>query len=69
MLTAAEQRVAEQIAKGSTNREAAAELFLSVRTVETHVASIYRKLGVRNRSDLRRALSARTVETPLPAED
>jgi DNA-binding CsgD family transcriptional regulator len=69
MLTAAEQRVAEQIAKGSTNREAAAELFLSVRTVETHVASIYRKLGVRTRSDLRRTLTARAVETPLPVED
>ncbi|HSZ39907.1 MAG TPA: LuxR family transcriptional regulator [Trebonia sp.] len=69
VLTAAEQRVAEQIAKGSTNREAAAELFLSVRTVETHVASIYRKLGVRTRSDLRRTLGARTVETPLPVED
>jgi len=30
-----------------------------VRTVETHVASIYRKLGVRRRSELRRALSGR----------
>ncbi|HWG02057.1 MAG TPA: LuxR C-terminal-related transcriptional regulator [Trebonia sp.] len=36
---------------------AAAELFISVRTVETRVASIYRKLGVRGRSELRRVLS------------
>lgn len=69
MLSAAEQRVAEQIAKGATSREAAAELFLSVRTVETHVASIYRKLGVRTRSELRRALRARTVEAPLSVKD
>lgn len=68
-LTAAEQRVAEQIAKGATNREAAAELFLSVRTVETHVASIYRKLGVRSRSDLRRALIAHTAQQPPSVRD
>ena len=55
-LTAAEQRVAGLIAKGATNREAAAELFISVRTVETHVASIYRKLGVRTRAELARKL-------------
>jgi DNA-binding CsgD family transcriptional regulator len=56
-LTDAERRVADQIASGATSREAAAALFVSVRTVETHVASIYRKLGVRRRSELRRALS------------
>jgi DNA-binding CsgD family transcriptional regulator len=58
-LTDAERRVADQIAIGATNREAAAALFISVRTVETHVASIYRKLGVRRRSELRRVLSGR----------
>lgn len=58
-LTDAERRVADQIASGATNREAAAALFISVRTVETHVASIYRKLGVRRRSELRRALAGR----------
>ncbi|MGH3393535.1 MAG: response regulator transcription factor, partial [Streptosporangiaceae bacterium] len=58
-LTAAEQRVADQIAGGATSREAAAALFVSVRTVETHVAAIYRKLGIRTRSELRRALAAR----------
>ena len=57
-LTAAEQRVADQIASGATSREAAAALFISVRTVETHVGSIYRKLGVRTRTELRRALSS-----------
>jgi DNA-binding NarL/FixJ family response regulator len=53
-LTATEQRVAELIAAGATNRDAAAALFVSVRTVETHVASIYRKLGVRSRAELAR---------------
>jgi len=57
-LTAAEQRVADQIAAGSTSLEAAKALFISVRTVDTHVASIYRKLGVRTRSELRRTLAS-----------
>ena len=56
-LTVTEQRVAELIAAGATNREAAAELFVSVRTVETHVAAIYRKLGVRTRAELANRLS------------
>ncbi len=51
-LTATERRVADLIAAGATNRDAAAALFVSVRTVETHVASVYRKLGVRNRAEL-----------------
>ncbi len=53
-LTATERRVAELITAGATNRDAAAALFVSVRTVETHVASIYRKLGVRSRAELAR---------------
>ena len=60
-LTEAEQRVADQIAAGATSQEAAAALFISVRTVETHVASIYRKLGVHTRSELRRMLSGRSL--------
>jgi ATP/maltotriose-dependent transcriptional regulator MalT len=51
-LTATERRVAELVAAGTSNRDAAATLFISVRTVETHVASVYRKLGVRNRAEL-----------------
>jgi DNA-binding NarL/FixJ family response regulator len=51
-LTATERRVADLIAGGATNRDAAAALFVSVRTIETHVASIYRKLGVRTRAEL-----------------
>jgi DNA-binding CsgD family transcriptional regulator len=51
-LTPAELRVAQAAAVGRSNREIAAELFLSIRTVETHLASVYRKVGVRTRTQL-----------------
>jgi DNA-binding CsgD family transcriptional regulator len=51
-LTPQEYRVASTVAAGATNREAAASLFLSPRTVEHHLAAVYRKLGVRSRSEL-----------------
>ncbi len=51
-----EERVAGLIASGATNRDAAAALFVSVRTIETHIASVYRKLGVRTRAELARKL-------------
>ena len=56
-LTATERRVADLIAAGATNKDAATALFVSVRTVETHVASIYRKLGVRTRAELARRVA------------
>jgi DNA-binding CsgD family transcriptional regulator len=51
-LTAAERRVASLVADGRTNREIAAALFLSERTVATHLTHIYTKLGVRSRTEL-----------------
>jgi DNA-binding CsgD family transcriptional regulator len=51
-LTPTEQQVADLVAAGHTNREVAARLFISIRTVETHLASVYRKMGVRSRSEL-----------------
>ena len=53
-LTPAEQRVATLVARGQTNREVAAALFLAERTVETHLTRIYAKLGVRSRAELAR---------------
>jgi DNA-binding NarL/FixJ family response regulator len=44
-----EREIVRVIAKGLTNQEIAAELFISLSTVKTHVASIQQKLGVRNR--------------------
>lgn len=51
-LTAREDAVCELVAGGATNREAAAALFLSPRTVEHHLRQAYRKLGVRSRTEL-----------------
>jgi DNA-binding CsgD family transcriptional regulator len=51
-LSQAERRVAEAVGAGMTNREAAAALFLSVKTVDFHLQQIYRKLGVRSRTEL-----------------
>ncbi|MEV8017880.1 helix-turn-helix transcriptional regulator [Streptomyces sp. NPDC086554] len=42
--------------EGRTNSEAAAELFVTVSTVEQHLTRIYRKLGIKQRSDLRARL-------------
>ena len=53
-LTPAEERVAELVAEGRTNREVAAVLVVAVRTVESHLSHIYRKLGVRSRTELAR---------------
>ncbi len=51
-LTAQERAVAEAVASGRSNREVAESLFLSPRTVEYHLSSVYRKLGVHGRSAL-----------------
>jgi DNA-binding CsgD family transcriptional regulator len=51
-LTARERDVCELVAAGRTNREVAAALFLSPRTVEHHLRAAYRKLGVRSRTEL-----------------
>lgn len=52
-LTASELRVAELAAAGLTNRDVAGELFLSAKTVESTLARVYRKLGIRSRAELR----------------
>ncbi|MDR1118801.1 MAG: response regulator transcription factor [Bifidobacteriaceae bacterium] len=53
-LTAREQEVMRLIARGYTYREAASELFISIKTVETHVSAVLRKLQLSNRSELTR---------------
>ncbi|MFD5748517.1 LuxR C-terminal-related transcriptional regulator [Streptomyces sp. NPDC127033] len=59
-LTASERRIAALAADGSTNAEISELLHLAKRTVETHLTSTYRKLGIRRRSELKSALA------PLP---
>ncbi|WP_446037812.1 helix-turn-helix domain-containing protein, partial [Streptomyces sp. SID1143] len=48
----AEQAVARLAADGATNRAIADTLYLSVRTVEYHLTSVYRKLGIDGRAGL-----------------
>jgi DNA-binding CsgD family transcriptional regulator len=60
-LTEAERRVAALVVEGRTNREVAAELFVTNATVEAHLTRIYRKLGVRSRTELARAVTEGVV--------
>jgi DNA-binding CsgD family transcriptional regulator len=55
-LTPAERRIAELVAQGMRNREIGEALFMSVGTVEAHLTRIYRKLGIRSRSELARLI-------------
>jgi DNA-binding CsgD family transcriptional regulator len=60
-LSEVERDVAEGVAAGQTNREVGAALFISHRTVETHLKHMFRKLGVRNRVELARTVAARST--------
>ena len=55
-LTASELRVARMAADAMTNREIAQALFLTENTIETHLRSVFRKLEIRSRSQLARAI-------------
>ncbi|HWH28964.1 MAG TPA: LuxR C-terminal-related transcriptional regulator, partial [Mycobacteriales bacterium] len=76
-LTLAEEHVARLVAAGLRNREVAAKLFVSPKTVESQLTCIYRKLGVRSRTELAAALAHRepanaadpTAEQPSAAPD
>jgi DNA-binding CsgD family transcriptional regulator len=57
-LTPTEHRIARLAADGTTNRRIAQSLFITEKTVETHLASAYRKLGIRVRGELTDALVA-----------
>lgn len=60
-LTPREREVMRLIARGYTYREMAAELFVSVKTIETHVSAVLRKLQVSDRHELRRWAAARRL--------
>lgn len=56
-LTASERRVCTLVTSGMTNREIAEHLFVTVRTVETHLDRSFRKLGIHRRTELFEAMS------------
>jgi DNA-binding CsgD family transcriptional regulator len=56
-LTESERSVADLVAEGLTNREAGSRLFLSRHTVDAHLRHIYRKLGIRSRTELARVVA------------
>lgn len=60
-LTPTEARIAELVGGGATNREVAAELFISVKTVEGALSRVYRKLGVRSRTALAHAMAVAVI--------
>ena len=61
------------VARGATNKEAGAALYLSPKTIETHLGRVYRKLGVRTRTELAvllardESLESRSDDHSLPA--
>jgi DNA-binding NarL/FixJ family response regulator len=57
-LTASERRVAEMAAEGLTNRQIAQTLYVTPKTVEVHLSSVYRKLEISSRSELAGVLPA-----------
>ena len=69
-LNESEQRIARRVAAGRRNREIAGELGLSAKTVEWHLSRIYRKLGVRSRTELAARAGAGAIPwAPSDAHD
>ena len=61
LLTPHELQIARLVVGGASTRDVAAKLFISPRTIEAHLSTIFRKLGVRNRGEL----TARALDDPV----
>jgi DNA-binding CsgD family transcriptional regulator len=59
-LTPAERDVVKLVAEGLTNKEVAAQLFISPRTVQSHLAHVFAKLGVSTRTQLAQTAARHT---------
>lgn len=66
LLTGREREVAQLVGRGRTNREIAGALRLSERTVESHLANAYRKLGISTRAALAALLGAASAKDAVP---
>ncbi|MET8010351.1 AAA family ATPase [Streptomyces sp. NPDC005266] len=64
LLTGTERKVAKLAARGAGNREIAESLFVTVRTVEMHLTSVYRKLSLTQRAELASVMSAPDIPDP-----
>ena len=64
-LTPQELQIALQVAEGKTNRDVAAALFLSPKTVEFHLTRVYRKLNIHSRAELVRLFSSERAAATL----
>lgn len=69
LLSARESQVARAVSAGRSNKEVAAKMFISERTVKAHLGAIFEKLGVRDRLQLVLRLSVSPEFTPNPAEE
>ncbi|MFC8299562.1 AAA family ATPase [Micromonospora orduensis] len=58
LLTGQQLRIAQLVAEGATNREIAARMFLSTRTIDHHLRNVFHRLGIRSRTELARAFVA-----------
>ena len=65
-LTPSELRVARLAAGGQTNRQIAHGLYVTLKTVETHLAHVYAKLGISHRGELPEALAGGNLGVPTP---
>jgi DNA-binding CsgD family transcriptional regulator len=61
-LTETQQRIVELVSRGLSNKEIAAQLFVTVRAVESNLSKVYAKLGVRSRTELASRAGARAEE-------
>lgn len=64
-LTATQRQIAELVSEGRSNKEVAAALFVTVKTVEANLSRIYAKLGLRSRAELARHIAAEETGSKL----